>query len=117
MGFRMESTNDFTGILKVKHFCLQSRARICFTSSYLVKINKATKNPSECVHDVSLLHKGLTIIQTGSYSVRILVRPDRISLLFKAKECIYIENMLGKRAPVSVFYLKLFSFSENSNWK
>ena len=61
----------------MKHFCLQSRARTCFTSSYLVKINKATKNPSECVHDVSLLHRGLTIIQAGSYSVRIFVRPDR----------------------------------------
>lgn len=30
-------------------------------------------------------------------------------MLFKAKECIYTENVSGKRAPVSIFYLKLFS--------
>lgn len=37
--------------------------------------------------------------------------------MFKAKECVYIENLLGKRKPVSIFYLKLFSISGNSDQK
>ena len=32
--------------------------------------SKATENPSECVHGVSLLHTELIVTQTGTYSVR-----------------------------------------------
>lgn len=73
--------------------------------------SKATENPSECIHGVSLLHKELIITQTQTYSGR----PGRECHWCLKQRSVYTQNVLGRRRPVSIFYLKLFSISGNSD--